>query len=364
MPWMPSRGGGGCRQLAPCDACQALTASLSRMSNTSSPQDIQAATEYMQSCLRAMLKCLESASIEANSPMQEDMRGELREVLSCILSANVPSRLLARLCSLEFEAQKDVVRLFGVVVRLSAAIGEGKQVIDYLQSQPEIAQSLVDGCGRPEVALHCGFMLRSLFCYPQIAQIILASGVAEELVTLARNESFDISSDAFSSLRELVLTHKAESAAHIDSNFTKFFTEYHLLLASENYVTQRQALRLLGELLLNRGFKTVMMAYVANEQFLQIHMNLLRQSSKAIQIEAFHVLKIFVVNPRKPPRVHSILYKNRERLVKLLETFYTKKVDDEPFAKDLKTVIQTLENLQSLPKSPASSPKNSDAVTC
>lgn len=255
-----------------------------------------------------------------------------------------------QLCTLDFEAQKDVVRLFGVVVRLSATLGMEKQVIEYLQSRPDLAQSLVDGCGRPEVALHCGLMLRSLLCYQQLAQIILAAGVAEELVTLARHQCFDISSDAFSSLRELLLTHKAESAAHIEANFKQFFASYHLLLASENYVTQRQALRLLGELLLNRAFKTVMMEYVASEQFLQIHMNLLRKSSKAMQIEAFHVLKIFVVNPRKPPRVHAILHKNRERLVKLLETFYTKKVDDEPFTKDLKTVIQTLDNLQSLPK--------------
>lgn len=349
LPWLELRGS-GCRQLSPCDTCQALAVSLNRLSSASSAQDTQAATEHLQSCLRALLKCLESASDEATPTAPDDARGELREVLTCLLSANILSRLLVRLGTVDFEAQKDVVRLFGVVVRLSASLGVDKQVIDYLQSQPDIAQSLVDGCGRPDVALHCGLMLRSLFCYPQLAQIILSSGVAEELVSLARSESFDISSDAFSSLRELLLTHKAESAAHIESDFKTFFASYHMLLASENYVTQRQALRLLGELLLNRCFKTVMIAYVANDQFLQIHMNLLRQSSKAIQIEAFHVLKIFVVNPRKPPRVQAILFKNRAGLVKLLGTFYAKKVDDEPFTKDLKTVIQTLENLQSVPK--------------
>jgi len=89
----------------------------------------------------------------------------------------------------------------------------------------------------------------------------------------------------------------------------------------------------------------VMIAYVDSEHFLQIHMNLLRNNSKAIQLEAFHIFKIFVVNPRKPFRVHQILHRNRERLVKLLENFSSKKTDDDQFAKDLRTVLETLRKL-------------------
>eukprot|EP00438_Fugacium_kawagutii_P023581 Skav217381 [mRNA] locus=scaffold4362:12860:13450:- [translate_table: standard] len=54
------------------------------------------------------------------------------------------------------------------------------------------------------------------------------------------------------------------------------------------------------------------MSYVSHEQHLKIVMNLLLADSHAIQAEAFHLFKIFVVNPHKPLRIQQILVKNKE----------------------------------------------------
>ena len=56
-------------------------------------------------------------------------------------------------------------------------------------------------------------------------------------------------------------------------------------------------LQLLGELLLERSNLKVMVRYVADEANLKLMMNLLRDSSRSIQFEAFHVFK--VCNARK-----------------------------------------------------------------
>jgi hypothetical protein len=61
---------------------------------------------------------------------------------------------------------------------------------------------------------------------------------------------------------------------------------------SNNYVTKRQSLKLLGEILLDRANFTVMTRYIANEANLKMMMNLLRDKSKNIQFEAFHVFKV------------------------------------------------------------------------
>ena len=61
---------------------------------------------------------------------------------------------------------------------------------------------------------------------------------------------------------------------------------------SENYVTKRQSLKLLGEILLDRANFNVMTRYIANESNLKMMMNLLRDKSKNIQFEAFHVFKV------------------------------------------------------------------------
>ena len=57
-------------------------------------------------------------------------------------------------------------------------------------------------------------------------------------------------------------------------------------------MTKRQSLKLLGEILLDRANFNVMTKYIANEANLKMMMNLLRDKSKNIQFEAFHVFKV------------------------------------------------------------------------
>jgi calcium binding protein 39 len=56
-------------------------------------------------------------------------------------------------------------------------------------------------------------------------------------------------------------------------------------------------------------------------------MNLLRHRSSQITFEAFHVFKIFVVNPKKTMEVAIILYNNRAKLISFLEQFHNDKTD-------------------------------------
>lgn len=90
---------------------------------------------------------------------------------------------------------------------------------------------------------------------------------------------------------------------------------YSTLLESTNYITRRLSLKLLGELLLDRSNFQVMMKYIGERENLKTMMNLLRDPSGNIQYEAFHVFKVFVANPRKPPAIVKILYQNKAKLV-------------------------------------------------
>lgn len=80
----------------------------------------------------------------------------------------------------------------------------------------------------------------------------------------------------------------------------QFFTSYALLVQSDNYVTKRQSLKLLGEILLDRTNFKVMTRYIANEENLKMMMNLLKDRSKNIQFEAFHVFKVSCVVIARP----------------------------------------------------------------
>ena len=54
------------------------------------------------------------------------------------------------------------------------------------------------------------------------------------------------------------------SAEFLEANYDKIFENYQKLLHSDNYVTRRQSLKLLGELLLDRHNFSVMTKYISS----------------------------------------------------------------------------------------------------
>ena len=82
-------------------------------------------------------------------------------------------------------------------------------------------------------------------------------------------------------------------ADFLSVNYDHFFSQYNnTLVMSPSYVTKRQSIKLLGEILLDRANYNVMMAYVADGDNLKLCMRLLKNDSKMVQYESFHVFKV------------------------------------------------------------------------
>lgn len=182
--------------------------------------------------------------------------------------------------------------------------------------------------------------------------------------------TFEVASDAFLSFRELLTKHAALTSAFLLDQADPFFASYNKdLLSSTNYVTRRQSLKvramrpsagvtetnltqprpgclaqLLGELLLTPGNVEVMMLYISDVSHLMLIMTLLRDASRSIQFEAFHIFKVFVANPNKPPAVVEILRKNADRLLRFLSDFQTDR-EDEEFANEKAVLCRVLKEL-------------------
>ena len=87
--------------------------------------------------------------------------------------------------------------------------------------------------------------------------------------------------------------HKALLSNYLSVNFDLFFDKYNnILVQSESYVTKRQSIKLLGEILLDRANYEVMMSYVDRGSNLKMCMNLLKDERKMVQYEGFHVFKV------------------------------------------------------------------------
>lgn len=272
-------------------------------------------------------------------------------MLSALLAADLPVRLAESLNFLEFESQKLAVRVFECIQRCAIKIRKVPTVVSYVRDRLYMVEWLLDGCARQDVSLHCNMMLQSL-CSPSqdLAQMILNAQGTARLMRLLQHESFEIAADAYATLRFLLLSHKQLSAAYVEMNFDQFFAQFNELLQSPNYVTQRQTLKLLGEMLLDSFFTNAMSIYSRQALFLRIHMVLLLSSSEFIQLHAFHIFKLFVANPHKPFRTEQILRRNKNQLVGLLQSFLPSLAEDETFSQDLRTVLDMLHDLSPLLK--------------
>lgn len=89
--------------------------------------------------------------------------------------------------------------------------------------------------------------------------------------------------------------HKQLVAVYLEKNFDLFFERYNsVLVQSSSYVTKRQSIKLLGEILLGRANYNVMTTYVESGEHLKICMTLLKDDRKMVQYEGFHVFKVCV----------------------------------------------------------------------
>lgn len=103
--------------------------------------------------------------------------------------------------------------------------------------------------------------------------------------------------------------------------------------------------KLLGDILLDRSNVNVMMRYVSSMENMRILMNLLKDSSKSIQIEAFHVFKVFVANENKPPEIVNILVVNRSKFLRFFSDFKSEK-EDPQFDQDKAQVVKEIASLE------------------
>ncbi|KAL6520490.1 hypothetical protein OROHE_017078 [Orobanche hederae] len=218
---------------------------------------------------------------------------------------------------------------------------DATQVVANLQRQQ--VQSSYENI---ELALHYGAMLRECIRHQSVAKYVLESEHMKKFFIYIQLPNFDIASDAAATFKELLTRHKSTVADFLSKNYDWFFAEYNSkLLESTNYITRRQAVKLLGDILLDRSNSAVMTKYVCSRDNLRILMNLLRESSKSIQIEAFHVFKLFAANQNKPPDIVSILVANRSKLLRLFADFKTEK-EDEQFEADKAQVVKEIAALE------------------
>ncbi|KAI3774859.1 hypothetical protein L1987_49422 [Smallanthus sonchifolius] len=128
---------------------------------------------------------------------------------------------------------------------------------------------------------------------------------------------------------QVAAKHKSTVAEFLSKNYDWFFQEYNTLLESPNYISRRNAVM---------------------------------DSNKTIQLEAFHVFKLFPANQRKPQEIVNVLIANRSKLIRFFSDFTFEKADEQ-FESDKAEVVKEIATLE-LKCQPCSALKQCEEIAC
>lgn len=294
---------------------------------------------------------------------------DVADLVALACRGDVLALLVCNLASMEFETRKDAVLVFNNLLRRGeygvngkpkkekGVGGEEKEkevVVEAMVPESTTARMasddgrllafLVSCYDTTEIALNSGAMLRECIRNQHLTKMLLESDVFWRFFELVEKNDFDVASDAFTSFKDLLRTHEAVAATFILSCLDRYVAKYNDLLRSSNYYTRRQSLKLLGEMLMERNYFKIMTQYISSPENLKLVMNLLLDSRRNIQFEAFHVFKVFVANPKKPKEIRSILLRNQTKMSEYLEDFLHDR-DDDQFHLDRNTILEEMRAL-------------------
>lgn len=249
--------------------------------------------------------------------------------------------LVKKMPVLNWDARKDCVQIWGALLRQK--VGSSDCCVDYVECHTRLLDFLVLCYQNKDAALNAGNMLRECARYPRLAKCMLESSSFDFFFAYVELPNFDIASDAYATFKDLLTRHDSVVCEYLDTHYDKFVGLYERLLLSSNYVTRRQSLKLLADILLEKP-NAIMMQYISEVRNLRTMMTLLKDTSKNIQTSAFHLFKVFVANPKKPLAIVKVLIQNREKLLIFLENFHLDK-EDKQFEEEKELLIKELKIL-------------------
>ena len=163
-------------------------------------------------------------------------------------------------------------------------------------------------CGEQSLSINAGTMLRECIKIRSIHQLLLSRlSLIEPLFTqYAFDPNFDVCSDVFQSIRDLLRKNKQIVSSALRPSkplYNQLFSWIYALLESENYVITRIVLhvqiesnrltfQLLGEFLIDKSNFEIMLHFIKSAENLKIFMILLCSQYPSIQFDAFNVFKV------------------------------------------------------------------------
>lgn len=186
--------------------------------NTKEEEKI-AATESLGKCL-VEIKNVLYGSVDVPE-VDEEKAGEISKYMQ---SDGLIALLIANLDVISFEARKDTALIFNNLVRKNIC-----NFSQYLTDNAAIVERLLQGYMSADSALSCGSMIREVIRHESQSRFILQSDLLWAFFeTYVHLPNFEIASDAFNTLRELLTMpkHKHVVQEFMETHCDKLLEKY------------------------------------------------------------------------------------------------------------------------------------------
>jgi calcium binding protein 39 len=291
------------------------------------------------------------AGVSANAYVKRQPKpDEIEKCLTICSQSGLLIKIARTVAALPPETRRIMSAIWGYLLKIESPKSFQRPMVEYLISNTQGLDLLFEAYGKNTSGsdVIIGVMIRDACRYSKVVNYVVSKGLVFNLFPVLVSGNFDVSADAFQTLKEILTNHKDVSAPWLNRNFKEFFELYMKPLRApteSDYVIVRQSLSILSSLLLDRQFMDTMIQFVGNDEFLRLVMILLGNESKVVRYEAFHIFKIFAANPNKTSRICRILIQNRERIIKILDKIENDRLDDNEFRQDKAAVVGKLTSM-------------------
>lgn len=189
-----------------------------------SPETKLSASQTLEKRLGQMKEILYGDS----DPSYEIDENKIAELSQSLQDENLVQSVIFHLKDIPFEARKDTALILNGLLRRNPF-----NFCDYIVNHFDVVVFLMNGYSDSELALNCGMILREMGKIEILHKMILESASFWNFFEVyVHYPNFDVASDAFSTLRDLLAPSKNKNVSFqfLMENYEKLFSMYEVII--------------------------------------------------------------------------------------------------------------------------------------
>lgn len=275
----------------------------------------------------------------SKKPNSDEPTSEALTILNEIIQTNFFLTVINRFPYLQVDLRKQLTLIFSAAINIQQ--GRSYPLVIWINNNISILDLLLNYYSKETLSINSGEMLRICAHHASLASQLLLPERLEKLTSYFDVTEFDISSDSFTTFKELLLNSPI-SQEWIPHHYQYVVDTLHGTINEINYASTIQSLKLIGDLLLM--FEFFRDKYLNDEKCLAKIMQTMSSQYHGISIEAYHIFKLFVANDPKTEIIIKILKQNGRMLIDFIKEILPD-TEDEHLLQERDYVIMTLKLL-------------------